>query len=256
MSSLFKALERAETEGRSRPVPQPPPPSDGRAPDPSRRPSDVLLPGVDLPEPCEEYEKLKVMITLAPNRADLRSVMFVSALPGEGVTTVTLGVANAAAVGAPAGVLLVDANFATPTLASRLGAAPRLGLSDILAKRATRADAVARTAVSRVFVLDGGAGPVNFTSARSLDDVRELLTDLQTTYDHVLVDGGSLETCPESVLLSRHVDGVAIVVHAEHTPSEVVVDATARLRRAGARLLGVVLNRRRTYVPASVAKRL
>ena len=254
MSSLFKALERAESEGRP-PSPQPSRSSDRRASDLPRRP-EVLLPEVDLPEPCEEYEKLKVMITLAPNRADLRSVMFVSALPGEGVSTVTLGVANAAALGAPAGVLVVDADFASPSLAGRLGVSPRLGLSDILAKRVARVDAVARTAVSRLFVLDGGAGDVSFTSARALDDVRELLADLQTTYDHVLVDGGSLETCPESVLLSRHVDGVAIVVHAEHTPSEVVVDATTRLRRAGARLLGVVLNRRRTYVPASVSKRL
>lgn len=255
MSSLFKALERAETERRS-PTAEPARPSDGSKPIAPPRPTDVFKPVVDLPEPCTEYERLRVMITLAANQVDLRSVMLVSALAGEGVSTVTLGLATAAVDGTSSELLLVDADFASPTLAGRLGVSPRHGLSDILGKRATRAEAVARTPVSRLLLLDGGRGAVDVTSARTQDALQGVFEDIRAAYELVIVDGGSLATCPESILLSRHVDGVVIVVRAERTPADLVADATTQLRGAGARLLGVVMNRRRQYIPATIARRL
>jgi Mrp family chromosome partitioning ATPase len=64
---------------------------------------------------------LKVRLTLAAARSDLRSLLLISAVPGEGVTTVTLGLATAMAEGAQRGVLVVDCNVAAPSLGERLG---------------------------------------------------------------------------------------------------------------------------------------
>ena len=83
MSKIYKALARAEAERGTGPVEK------------RHRPADILVPAVssphpaaghmDMPERREEYEKLKVMLTLEAARSELRSVMLVSALPGEGV---------------------------------------------------------------------------------------------------------------------------------------------------------------------------
>ena len=118
MSKIYKALARAEAERGSGP-------SEKR-----HRPADILVPAidshptaahVDMPERREEYEKLKVMLTLEAARSELRSVMLVSALSGEGVSTVTLGLAASMADAARQGVLVIDLNSANPSLAERLG---------------------------------------------------------------------------------------------------------------------------------------
>jgi tetratricopeptide (TPR) repeat protein len=89
VSKIYRALERAESEQRT-----------GRRPDGARASASVLEPEnahhLELPERREEFEKLKVMLTLEAKRNDVRSVMLVSALSGEGVTTVALGLAQGA----------------------------------------------------------------------------------------------------------------------------------------------------------------
>ena len=46
----------------------------------------------------------------------------------------------------------------------------------------------------------------------------------------------------DSVILSRYVDGVVLVVRGAATPKKVLQDAVSRLRAVGARVLGGILN--------------
>jgi Mrp family chromosome partitioning ATPase len=247
MSRIFKALERAEAESR-RPVGEP-----VVAPH-------VLTPAsthdLDLPEPSEEYERLKVMLALAASRSGLRSVMLLSALPREGVSTVTLGLSVALATAAPQGVLAIDLGPSWPMLARRLGVAPVHGVGDVLAKRVGADKAIVPTPVGRLSFLGGGRMPADPAHARTLTMLEELFGDLRVSFDHILVDGGALAESPTPLLLSRLVDGVVLVVQAERTGAEAVRDTAGQLRKAGANLLGVVLNRRREYLPQALARRL
>ena len=139
MSKIYKALQRAEAEREGEPRSRQPRPADILAParDAHRAPAHV-----EIPEHREEYEKLKVMLTLEAARSELRSVMLVSALPGEGVSTVTLGLAATMAEVSRQGVLLIDLNSANPVLTDRLGVEPTVGLGELLAKDATRAESI------------------------------------------------------------------------------------------------------------------
>jgi protein-tyrosine kinase len=245
MSRIFKALERAEAEGK-------------RAALPDLQPAGTAesFPEADLPEPRGEYEQLKVALALASNGSDLKSLMFVSTLPGEGVSTVTLGFACAVVDGASQGVLVVDADFARPTLAARLGVAPKAGLAEILAKEVSHADAIQATPVQRLFFLGAGRRPIDLAQARARGGLEELLTGLRATFDYVIVDGGAIQSRSESLLLASLVDAVALVIRAERTGTELARGATRQLRGAGANLLGTILNRRREYLPSFLARRL
>ena len=245
MSRIFRALERAESEGK-------------RASTGDLRPSRVAesIPELDLPEPRDEYERLKVMLALAANGSDQKSIMFVSALPGEGVSTVTLGFACAAVEAASQGVLVVDANLARPDLAARLGVVAKSGLSELLGKEITRADAILRTPVQRLLFLGPGRKLVDLSQSRARDLVEELLADLRTAFDYVVVDGGALRGPSHSLLLASRMDAVVLVVRAERTGIEAAHAATVQLRKAGANLLGTILNRRREYLPNFLARRL
>lgn len=296
MSRIFKALERAEagrrlqTDGQApatppsaperqparEPEPQPEPRVERQVPRaPERQPerpviappappiiraSAVLEPAqdeeeIELPQAREEMERLKIMLSLAASRSELRTVMFVSALAGEGVSSVSLGLASELAAGAMQGVLLVESSSGHASLGEWLQISPRYGLSDMLAKAIQRNEAVLSTGVPRLFYLSRGRVDADFSQPRWTGLFEELIADLRDAFDYVVLDGGSLETSPDSLLLARRVDGVVLVVESE-TSASLVREATMNLRKAGANLLGVVLNRRRRYLPKFLAKRM
>jgi len=80
--------------------------------------------------------------------------------------------------------------------------------------------------------------------------------ELREAYDYILVDGGAIEHNPAAAVLAARLDSTLLVVEAERSNIPAVRVAADELRSAGANLLGAVLNRRRDYVPAFVAKRL
>jgi Mrp family chromosome partitioning ATPase len=210
-------------------------------------------PQVSLPSDQPEFERLKMMVTMAG--AEVKTVMLISPGRGEGVTTVTLGLARALASGALQGILAVDVPGSGRGLAARLGVAAPCGLSDILAGEASVAAAVVSSVVPRVSVLAHGRGVADFTQSRWLERAQQLLGDVRDSYDEILIDGGSLAGSPGSLLLGQRVDAVVLVVDAERTAVEAARRASAELRTAGARVLGVLLNRRRRYMPSFIARR-
>jgi Mrp family chromosome partitioning ATPase len=54
----------------------------------------------------------------------------------------------------------------------------------------------------------------------------------------------------DTSVLAAKVDGVILVVEADRTPVVEAESAKRNLDRAGARILGAVLNRQRSYLPA------
>jgi Mrp family chromosome partitioning ATPase len=245
VSKIYKALERAEAE---------------RTADTEtilHSPIDEVdeEAHVDLPGRREEYEKLKVMLTLEAKRSELRSVLLVSAHPGEGVTTVALGLAATMADVARQGVLLVDLSGDSPDLAERLGTHPRHGIGEVLAKEVPVREAIVESAVPHLFLLGRGERAVDMSQPDSLALVEELLRGLRSDFDFVIVDGGAIRTVPDSLLVASRVDGVVLVVQAERTGADAVREASGDLRAAGGRLLGAVLNRRREYLPGFLSRR-
>lgn len=243
MSRIFKALERAEAERRGEDIER-------------VRPAEMLGIEAEL-DPLQERwhgERLKVMLTLRAGRSDLKTIMFISALPGEGVSTVTRELGVTMAEGAHQGVLVVELSPSPSGPAGRISR--RWGLSDLLAKKVTRSDAVAPSGVPRLFFLERGRTVIDLSQAHWLGLFEELLEELRSVFDYLLVDGGSLKTAPDSLVVASRVDGVALVVQAERTSVAVARETEKNLRTAGANVLGAVLNRQRQYVPRFISRRL
>src|SRR5688572_13066277 len=237
MSTIFQALERSEV---TRPALTTATSTSAAPPPPGRH---------------DEYERLKIMLTVE-TKSRLRRVMVVSTAPREGVSTVTLGLGAAVAEAAQHGVLLVESHPGAPALGARLGTAAALGISEVITKDAPPERAIVATSVPRLSLMTRGRVPIDLSQPRWLGLFDELMADLQSGFDLCLFDGGALEAQPESLLLASHVDGVLLVVEAERTPMSRVEAAAEMLARAGANVLGVVLNRRRGYIPKFLERRL
>jgi hypothetical protein len=74
-------------------------------------------------------------------------------------------------------------------------------------------------------------------------DIAAMLDMLRNRFDLILIDAPGINDCPETTRLAAMVDGVILVAQHHATRLTILQQARERLVTAGARLLGVVLNR-------------
>ncbi len=84
--------------------------------------------------------------------------------------------------------------------------------------------------------------------------LRQSLETLAPQARVFIIDSPAVNRSVEAFLIAQQSDGVVLVLEAERTFEAEAVAARAVLERAGARLLGAVLNRRRYRVPGPVAR--
>jgi len=166
---------------------------------------------------------------------------------GEGVTTVALGLASALSRERDSRVLLVEVNLRSPSLRAVLPVKTDLGMVDLAAGRATPEALVSRVEGLHFSVIVAGLAepqPVN------LEVVETLLSRLRPQYDFIVLDAPPVNRYADTSVLATKVDGVILVVEADRTAVAEAETAKRQLDKVGARILGVVLNRRRSYIPA------
>lgn len=173
-----------------------------------------------------------------------------SCFNGEGKTTAAVEMAWALAHNAGARVLLVDWNPGAPRLHELFGVAGGPGLGEYLACGDPDCG-IRATAHPNLSLLTAGAeceaaaGGGNGTGRRLL---RERLATLRERFDYVVYDGHSL-IGTSAAILAREFDGIVLVVEAEKTKWEVVQSAREKIEGIEGRLVGVVLNKRKFYIP-------
>jgi Mrp family chromosome partitioning ATPase len=96
----------------------------------------------------------------------------------------------------------------------------------------------------------------SLTSALYSPRMYKLLQHLRHHYDFVIIDAAAATASSNGFALARHVDGVILVVEAEYTRWPVVQNFKDRLIASGGNILGVVLNKRRYYIPSFLYKHL
>lgn len=168
-----------------------------------------------------------------------------SAMPGGGTTTVVTNLAcYAAATGRR--TLVLDANFRKPRLASAMGvAADGPGVADILNGKATTKECV-RTSPSGIDVLPAGTAGNLVVELLNGPRMDELLAQVRTEYDVILVDGPPAVVAAEALSLANRVDSTILVVRAFRDQKGLVARLAHQLVDVRSTFLGVILNRPRS----------
>jgi len=92
-------------------------------------------------------------------------------------------------------------------------------------------------------VLPAGPHTPNPASLLSTSDKEALLQRLSETFDYVVVDSPPVLLVTDATILSSVVDGVIVIVESGATGPASLVRAFRTLDTAGARLLGVAVNK-------------
>ena len=190
----------------------------------------------------ELYRAILASIETERLRSDFRSILVTSPGPSVGKSTTVL---NLAQVLQEYGrrVLIVEADLRRPSLYSALAVGVRNtpGLPDFLRGTATF-EQVCRVLPRGVTLIPGVPTRDNAGSLLQLTQIEKLLALARAQFDVVLVDSAPLLVVSDTRLLLPPVDRVVLVVKAGQTTIRELRHARALLKRADARVLGVVLN--------------
>jgi len=189
----------------------------------------------------ESYRAIRTAILLSRAAEPPRTILVASGAKSEGKTVTAVNTAMAfAQMGGR--VLLVDGDLRRPRCHEVLGVHNLLGLTEVLVGQKQAADMIRPIgAGSSLSFLSAGSVPPNPTELLGSERMRDVLAELCAQYDIVLIDSPPIMPVSDSVILSRMVDGVVMVIGPD-TPKQLVRHACGRLGQVGAKVLGVVLN--------------
>jgi Mrp family chromosome partitioning ATPase len=173
-----------------------------------------------------------------------------SSYRGEGVTSVATGIAYTISLYDRENVLLVDSNLHHPQIDRVSGVNRPEGLYEI---------SIGNTAlgnthdINRLLQNDTPQIPqlMNTDTYKSLIPSVEKLNYRLIVLDLPCVQEGASATKSASLA-----DGVVLVVESEKVRSEAILRVHDKLEQAGANILGIVLNKRRFYIPRWLYQRV
>jgi len=190
---------------------------------------------------AEAFRTLRTNLEFAGVDKPIKSVLVVSSHPGEGKSTVAANLAITIAQGGKK-TLLIDADLRRPRVHHYLDLPNRLGLSNLFRDSQEIADVAHEWKDSNLKVITSGGVPPNPADLLASDRMAAILAAAREDVDMVVVDAPPFLVADASILASR-TDGVLFVVHPGRTPIDAALTTLQQMRRSGANVIGLVLNR-------------
>ena len=189
----------------------------------------------------ESYRVLRANLEFAGSDGPFQTILVTSSGPVEGKTTTA---ANLAVSMAQAGkqVILVDMDLRRPSLHKVFQKHNKLGVTTALLG-GDASQHLAYTEIPNLRILTSGPLPPNPADLFQSTRMSDLLNTLKNEADFVLFDTPPIMPVADPILLARLCDGVVLVVLADNTRVGILQKAREQLHQAGARLVGVVMNK-------------
>lgn len=190
---------------------------------------------------AEAYRTIRTAVYFGFPEGTAKTILCTSPAPGDGKSTLA---SNLAAAMAQAGnkILLLDADFRKPAQHKIFELKTKVGLSSVLAGESELDDAILETPVAGLHLLPCGPIPANPSEILNSQTFADLLEDLSTRYDHILLDSPPVMPVTDSRILAASCDATILNLRAEKSTRKGGVYARDTLRSVGSRLLGVVVN--------------
>ena len=170
-----------------------------------------------------------------------RVLVVTSPLPGDGKSTIASNLAITLASGGQP-VVLIDGDLRRPVVSGLFGLPEGAGISDVLAGRAKISEVAHRYGNGNLLIVGAGKIPPNPSEVLGSARMRDLLAAVSRDAV-VIIDAPPLIPVTDAAVLAHSADGAVIVGTVGKTTYEVLGKALGNLERAGARALGIILNR-------------
>jgi capsular exopolysaccharide synthesis family protein len=192
------------------------------------------------PELRDQFGKLAGLLHRVQVTNGTKSVMVMSAMPGDGKTLTAMNLALVLSSSYGRKVLLIDADLrrASSHLLTRVGNAP--GLNENLYSPREEKLPIVRLSNTLMF-LPAGRPSTDPLRGLSSHRMRRILEEACECFDWVVVDAPPVAPVADVALLAEMIDTILFVVRAGHSQHGLVQKAIEALG-GNQRILGVVLN--------------
>ncbi|MEA3222425.1 MAG: polysaccharide biosynthesis tyrosine autokinase [Thermodesulfobacteriota bacterium] len=191
----------------------------------------------------DQYKIIKTKILEKTKNEGLNTILVTSAFKGEGKSLTAANLAISLAKEVANTVLLVDADLRNPSLHSLFGISPQAGLSDYLLHDVPLQELFIRPGIDKFLFLPGHTSIDNSSEVVSSPRMENLVKGMKGRYSdrYVIFDAPPVIESSDSLILSKYVDGVILVVEAGKTQKTEIKKAIMLLENRN--LIGLVLNK-------------
>ena len=199
---------------------------------------------------------LKTRLITRYSGQTVKIVLITATAAGSGASTTAVSLATDLAKDARLKVLLVDANMRTPGLYKIFKTETAGGVYDLLNKNNGNLLKLKKVGPGELYLFPSGVSRPVDDHHFSSDLFENFIQRVRKSFDYVILDSAPISIYPDSQAICSKVDGVILVIEAGITRRQVALRAKKELEAAGAKILGVVLNRRKYYIPKWIYTRL
>ncbi|MGC4095566.1 MAG: AAA family ATPase [Nitrospira sp.] len=189
---------------------------------------------------AEQYRVLSTRLLLKTAEKKHVITLVASSIMGEGKTTTAVNLAYILAHDLKKSTLLIDCDFKRPMVHEYMDIPVEPGLSEAYQGGDILENCIHPYDDIPLSILPCGDLKVRPTSISGIQYVKQILPELQTRYDHVILDGPPALTLADVNILSSVADEVILVVRAGLTNLEMVHKAVKQLS-VDSDAIGVVL---------------
>ena len=205
----------------------------------------------------EQYKILRTNMLSINKGKPPRIFVVTSSLHSEGktVTSLNLAVCMSQAVDKPK-VLLVDADLRRGRVAKYLGVQQKIGLTEILSKKAKFDETLFHLDIENLTFITSGAIPENPAELLASQEMKDFLAEAKSQFDFVLIDTPPIIAVTDSGIVGGQTEGVLMVVQAGRTQRGIVKRAEELLNQAHVKILGHVLTNIEYHLPEYIYRYL
>jgi capsular exopolysaccharide synthesis family protein len=169
-------------------------------------------------------------------------IQVTSPTPGDGKSTLASNLAVSIAQSGKR-ILLVDGDMRRPRQAATFGISSKEGFATVLSGRSQWRDVVYECEeIEGLTVMPCGAKPNNPAELSSSPQVKELIEEMRSEFDFVIIDTPPLLAVTDACPIAARVDGVMLCIRIKKNVRVSAERATEMLANLGANCIGLVVN--------------
>lgn len=189
----------------------------------------------------ESYREIRTYLTI---NDEMKTILVTSAEMNEGKTTTICNLAKCFGELDDIKVILIDCDFKKRGVSRKLGIQNLFGVSDIVFGNKKLDECIQK--VEDIDVLPSGGVPNNTSMLLNSKVMKNLVNELREKYDYVFIDSPPICRLNDACIIAQYVDGTVLVNASKEIDSKVAKLTLEKLKKVGANVVGVVLNKFRS----------
>ncbi|MEJ2717851.1 MAG: polysaccharide biosynthesis tyrosine autokinase, partial [Deltaproteobacteria bacterium] len=198
----------------------------------------------------DAIRNIESSILFSSMNTGVKCVVVSSASPGEGKTFIAVSLAALLTCGGTKNVCLVDCDLRRPRIHSVFDEGPNtVGLTTLLTMENAHTENVMKAhRIPGLFYMTSGPLIPDHLPLLMSERFEDVIDELRARFDFVILDAPPILGFPDTRILSRQADGVALVARQGHVSrTEYRTAAEMIASTNGGRILGVILNKARVH---------